>query len=90
MGNYVSFCGSEIISIFSSLYKIFIYWLCWVFIAVFSLNAANRAYSLVAVRELLIVVPSLVVAHGLNCLGSCGIFLDQGLNLCPLHWQADS
>ena len=19
-----------------------------------------------------------------------GIFLDQGLNLCPLHWQADS
>ena len=21
---------------------------------------------------------------------ACGIFLDQGLNLCPLHWQADS
>ena len=21
---------------------------------------------------------------------SCGIFLDQGLNLCPLHWQEDS
>ena len=20
----------------------------------------------------------------------CGIFLDQGSNLCPLHWQADS
>ena len=21
---------------------------------------------------------------------ACGIFLDQGLNLSPLHWQADS
>ena len=21
---------------------------------------------------------------------ACGIFLDQGLNPCPLHWQADS
>ena len=21
---------------------------------------------------------------------ACGIFPDQGLNLCPLHWQADS
>ena len=21
---------------------------------------------------------------------TCGIFLDQGLNPCPLHWQADS
>ena len=21
---------------------------------------------------------------------ACGVFLDQGLNPCPLHWQADS
>ena len=21
---------------------------------------------------------------------ACGIFRDQGLNLCPLHWQVDS
>ena len=27
---------------------------------------------------------------GLSCSESCGIFLDQGLNLCPLRWQADS
>ena len=27
---------------------------------------------------------------GLSCSVVCGIFLDQGLNLCPLHWQADS
>ena len=33
---------------------------------------------------------SVVVAHGLSCLVACGIFLDQGLNPCLLHWQADS
>ena len=27
---------------------------------------------------------------GLNCSATCGIFSDQGSNLCPLHWQADS
>ena len=33
---------------------------------------------------------SAVVAHRLSCSAACGIFLDQRLNLCPLHWQADS
>ena len=33
---------------------------------------------------------SLVVAHGLSCPEGCGIFLEHGLNPCPLHWQADS
>ena len=33
---------------------------------------------------------SVVVAHGPNCSVACGIFPDQGLNPCPLHWQADS
>ena len=33
---------------------------------------------------------SVIVAHGLNCSMACGIFSDQGLNLCLLHWQADS
>ena len=33
---------------------------------------------------------SVVVAHGLSCSAACGIFLDQGLNPCPLHWQEDS
>ena len=32
----------------------------------------------------------LVVAHSLNCSAACGIFLDQGQNLCLLNWQADS
>ena len=43
---------------------------------------------------------AVVVAHGLNfcgswvhrpnCSAACGIFPDQRLNLCLLHWQADS
>ena len=28
---------------------------------------------------------SIVVAYGLSCYGTCGIFLDQGLNPCLLH-----
>ena len=31
-----------------------------------------------------------VVAHGLSCSAACGILPGQGLNPCPLHWQADS
>ena len=30
------------------------------------------------------------MAHGPSCSTACGIFPDQGSNLCPLHWQADS
>ena len=33
---------------------------------------------------------SVVVAHRLSCSIACGIFLEQGLNLCPLHWQVGS
>ena len=31
-----------------------------------------------------------VEGHGLWCPTTCGIFLNQGLNLCPLNWQVDS
>ena len=31
-----------------------------------------------------------VVARGLSCPEVCGIFSDQGANLCPLRWQVDS
>ena len=31
-----------------------------------------------------------VVVPWLRCSSACGVFLDQGWNLCPLHWQADS
>ena len=33
---------------------------------------------------------SVTVAHGLSCPLTCGIFLDEGLNLCLLHWQVYS
>ena len=35
-------------------------------------------------------VGSVVVAHGLTCSVACGIFLDEGPNLCPFRWQEDS
>ena len=75
-------------------------WLCWVFTAAhrLSLVAMSGGYSLLVVLWLLIVVEdgiwgvrvSVVVALGLCCPGAHGILLDQGLNPCPLHWQADS
>ena len=33
---------------------------------------------------------SVVVAHGPSRSVACGIFPDQGSNLCPLHWQTGS
>ena len=68
----------------------------------FSLVAATKGYSSLwcagfSLRWLLLLGAqalgtrvSVVVAHGLSCSAACGIFLDQGLNLCLLHWQADS
>ena len=36
-------------------------------------------------------VRSVAVMHGLSCPSTCGIFLEQQLNWCPLlHWQAGS
>ena len=60
-------------------------------------------YSLVAVSRLPIIVASLVaehrlwsvrasavITHRLSCPSVYGVFLDQGLNPSPMHWQADS
>ncbi|XP_060158404.1 coiled-coil domain-containing protein 148 isoform X1 [Globicephala melas] len=33
---------------------------------------------------------SAAMAHGPSRSAACGIFLDRGTNLCPLHWQANS
>ena len=66
------------------------------------LVVVSGGQSLVVVLGLLIVVASLVaeqflgcvgsvvVVHGLSCSVAYGIFLDQGANPCPLHWQVDS
>ena len=60
-------------------------------------SCGEGGYSLVAMRGLLIAVASLfvelgsvVVGHGLSCPVAYGIFPDQGLNPCCLHWWADS
>ena len=42
--------------------------------------------SLVVEHELESLHASVVVGHGLGCCVACGIFPDQGLNLCLLHW----
>ena len=31
-----------------------------------------------------------VLVRGFSCSVACGVFLDQGSNLCLLHWQIDS
>ena len=47
--------------------------------------------SVVVARGLQNAAGSVVVVHdGLSCSAACGIFLNQGSNPCPLHWQADS
>ena len=33
---------------------------------------------------------SVVVVHGLSCPAAHGIFPNQELDPCPLHWKADS
>ena len=67
-----------------------------------SLVVWSGGYSLVVVHELLIAVTftvehelqstwaSIVTVHGLRHSEVCGIFPDQGLNLCLLYWQTDS
>jgi len=53
-----------------------------------ALALAARASAVVTPR--LWSTGSIVVVHGLSCSPACGILLDQGLNLCLLHWQVES
>ena len=73
--------------------SLFIYfWLRWVFIAArgLSLRVSHRGGLSRCGAWALGARGSVVVAHGLSCSAARGILLDQGSNLCPLHWQADS
>ena len=79
-------------------------WLCWIFAAVglFSSRSERRSLAIAVHRLLVAVTPlvavhrlqgvraSVAVAHRLSCSVARGIFPDQGLNLCLLHWQVDS
>ena len=81
-----------------NLFIYFIYfWLHWVFVAARGLSLScgelrllTAVASLDAEHGLLGTWASVVVAHGLSCSAACGIFLDEGSNPCPLHWQMDS
>ena len=71
------------------------FWLHWVLIAAYRLplvvesTGSRHAGSVVAVLGLQS-LGSVAVEYSLSCSMACGIFPDQGLNLCPLHWQVDS
>ena len=78
---------------------LFIYWLCWVFVAACRLSlVVSRGHLLAVVCRLLIAVASHaadhssrhVVALKLCCPKECGIFPDQKSNPCPPHWQTNS
>ena len=53
-------------------------------------QASHRSHFSCCGAQALGVWASVVVAWGLSCSVACGIFLDQGSNPCPLHWQMDS
>ena len=76
--------------------------LCWILVAVHRLSpgAASEGYSLCNAQASILVAKhtrALVETHvlssyrpGFSCPMACGLLPDQGLNLCPLHWQMDS
>ena len=91
-------------SLFLFLFLFIYLWLCRVFVSVrgISLVAASGGHSSSRCAGLSLSQPlllrstgsrragSVVVANGPSCSAACGILPDQGLNPCPLHWQADS
>ena len=96
--------GFTLFFFFNFIYLFIYLWLCWVFVSVqgLSLVAASGGHSsswcagLSLSRPLLLRstgsrrAGSVIVAHGPSCSAARGIFLHQGLNPCPLHWQAES
>ena len=72
------------------------FWLHWIFIAALRLSLAAppggaqashcSSFSCCRARG----PSSALVVHQLRCFEEQGIFSNQGSNLCPLHWQADS
>ena len=85
------------VGFFFKIYLLIYFWLCSVFRAVgrLSLVAASSShssswYSGFSLWWRLQSMGSGVVAHGLSWLVACGLFLNQGWNPRPLHWQVDS
>ena len=77
------------------MYLYYFFGLCWIFAAARGLlsscgmQASCGGFSCCRAGALG-TQASVVVVLGFSCFTACGIFLDQALNLCLLHWQADS
>ena len=96
--------NSLTLSFYKFIYLFIYLWLCWVFVSARGLSlvaasgghSSSRCAGLSLSRPLLLRstgsrrAGSVIVAHGPSCSAVCRIFPDQGLNPCPLHWQADS
>ena len=71
-------------------------WPHWDFVVALSLVAVSGGCWLVAAASLAAehgpqgTQASVAAARGLCCPEACGIFWDQELNPCPLHWLVDS
>ena len=67
-------------------------WLCWVFAVhgLFSSWGKRATLHSSSAEHSSRYKGSGVMALGLSCSKVYGIFLDQGSNLCSLHWQVDS
>ena len=85
-------------------YGFIYFWLRWVFVAVWAFSSCSERGRLSSCSVLAShccgfscygapaqgVQASVDAAHGLSWSMACGIFLAQGLNLCPLHYKVDS
>ena len=93
---FVSVCWLFLITFF--VYNLINLGLRWVFVAMWVFPSWRVGFSHRLQHLRASVVPALalentastVVAHGLSCSVACWFFLDQGLDLCLLHWQKDS
>ena len=65
-------------------------WLWWAGATLLPCSGFSPRWLLLLRAQALGTWASVVVEHRLSCPVQCGIFPDQGLNLCPLDWQADS
>ena len=97
--------ASFFVCLFFGFYLFIYLYLCWVFVSARGLSlvapsgghSSSRCAGLSLSRPLLLRSSGsrcagsvVVVAHRPSCSAACGIFPDQGSNLCPLHWQVDS
>ena len=93
---YLFDCAGSYLSHMGSLSLFFFFWLCWVFTPScgFSLllrcSASHCGGFSWCGAPALECTGSVVVVHGLSRPTARGTLLEQGWNLCPLHWRTES